>query len=105
MDVEFLKNLIVPAQTKIAMIIMDGLGGLPLEPGGKTELETAYTPHLDALAEYSALGLPYRWVRELHRAAARSPVIFGCDPIQNEIGRGIEALGVDFDRARGCGSR
>ena len=41
MDFEFLKQIIVPAQTKIVMLIMDGLGGLPLEPGGKTELEAA----------------------------------------------------------------
>ena len=57
MDLKFLQELIMPAQTKIAMIIMDGLGGLPLEPGGKTELETARTPNLDALAAQSALGL------------------------------------------------
>ncbi len=49
-DLNFLHELIMPAQTKIVMIIMDGLGGLPLEPGGKTELETAHTPNLDALA-------------------------------------------------------
>lgn len=50
MDFGFLQELIVPAQTKIAMLILDGLGGLPLEPCGKTELETARTPNLDALA-------------------------------------------------------
>ena len=53
MDLEFLHELIIPAKTKIAMVIMDGLGGLPLEPGGKTELETAQTPNLDALAHSS----------------------------------------------------
>ena len=44
MDHKFLQSLVIPGKTKIAMIVMDGLGGLPLEPGGKTELETAKTP-------------------------------------------------------------
>jgi 2,3-bisphosphoglycerate-independent phosphoglycerate mutase len=57
MDFQFLHELVVPAETKIVLLIMDGLGGLPLEPGGKTELETACTPNLDALAANSVLGL------------------------------------------------
>jgi 2,3-bisphosphoglycerate-independent phosphoglycerate mutase len=99
MDVEFLKNLIIPAHTKIVMIIMDGLGGLPLEPGGKTELETARTPHLDALAEYSSLGLTIPVGPGITPGSGPGHLaIFGYDPIQNEIGRGVlEALGVDFD--------
>ena len=35
---------------RIVLLVADGLGGLPLEPGGRTELETAVTPHLDELA-------------------------------------------------------
>ena len=42
---------------KIVLFVADGLGGLPREPGGKTELETANTPHLDALAARGVLGL------------------------------------------------
>lgn len=99
MDFASLRKLIVPAQTKIAMVIMDGLGGLPLEPGGKTELETAATPNLDTLAARSALGLT------IPVGAGISPgsgpghlAIFGYDPIRYEIGRGaLEALGVDFE--------
>ena len=56
MNSEFLQKLITPAQTKIAMLIMDGLGGLPREPGGLTELETARTPNLDALARAFGAG-------------------------------------------------
>jgi 2,3-bisphosphoglycerate-independent phosphoglycerate mutase len=99
MDLKFLQNLIVPAQTKIAMIIMDGLGGLPLEPGGKTELETASTPNLDALAARSALGLTIPVGPGITPGSGPGHLgIFGYDPLQYEIGRGVlEAIGVDFD--------
>jgi len=99
MDLELLQDLAVPARTKMAMIIMDGLGGLPLEPGGKTELETAHTPHLDALAEQSALGLTVPAGPGISPGSGPGHLgIFGYDPIRYEIGRGaLEALGVDFD--------
>jgi len=35
MDFKFLHELIAPAQTKIVMLVLDGLGGLPLESGGR----------------------------------------------------------------------
>ncbi len=99
MNYEFLKKLIVPAKTKIVMLIMDGLGGLPCEPGGKTELETAHTPNLDALAARSALGFSSPAGPGI--AVGSGPghlAIFGFDPIEHEIGRGaLEALGVDLD--------
>jgi 2,3-bisphosphoglycerate-independent phosphoglycerate mutase len=50
MNFKFLRELVVPAKTKIVLLVMDGFGGLPLEPGGKTELETACRPNLNALA-------------------------------------------------------
>ena len=99
MDFEFLQELIIPADTKIAMIIMDGLGGLPLEPDGKTELETARTPNLDALAVKSALGLTIPLGPGITVESGPGHLgIFGYDPIQYRIGRGVlEAVGVGFD--------
>lgn len=99
MDNKFLQKLIIPAETKIAMIIMDGLGGLPQEPGGKTELETARTPNLDKLAAQSALGLTMPVGPGITAGSGPGHLaIFGYDPIQYEIGRGaLEALGVDFE--------
>ncbi len=103
MDHRFLQSLIVPADTKIAMIVMDGLGGLPLEPGGKTELETARTPHLDALARRSALGLSLPAGPGITVGSGPGHLaLFGYDPIEHQIGRGaMEALGVDFELRSG----
>ena len=99
MNFNFLQGLIVPAQTKIAMIIMDGLGGLPLEPGGKTELETARTPNLDALAAQSALGLTVPLAPGITVESGPGHLgIFGYDLLQYRIGRGVlEAVGIDFE--------
>jgi 2,3-bisphosphoglycerate-independent phosphoglycerate mutase len=99
MDFKFLQEWIVPAKTKIVMLILDGLGGLPREPGGKTELETACTPHLDRLASQSALGLTQPAGPGITVGSGPGHLaIFGYDPIEYRIGRGaLEALGVDFE--------
>src|SRR5512143_988727 len=96
---ELLEKLIVPAETKIVMLILDGLGGLPREPGGKTELETARTPNLDALATQSALGLTIPLAHGITVESGPGHLgIFGYDPIQYRIGRGVlEAVGIEFD--------
>jgi len=98
MDLKWLHDLIVPAETKIAMIIMDGLGGLARQPGGLTELETAHTSHLDALAAQSALGLTVPVGPGITPGSGPGHLaIFGYDPLVYDIGRGVmEALGVDF---------
>jgi 2,3-bisphosphoglycerate-independent phosphoglycerate mutase len=99
MDFKFLQELIVPAKTKIVMLVMDGLGGLPLEPGGKTELETARTPNLDALAALSALGLSVPLGPGLTVESGPGHLaLFGYDPHEYRIGRGVlEAVGIGFD--------
>lgn len=99
MDSELISRLVVPASTKIVMLILDGLGGLPLTPGGKTELETAKTPHFDALAAKSNLGLSQPAGPGVTVGSGPGHLaLFGYDPVQHEIGRGaLEALGVDFE--------
>jgi 2,3-bisphosphoglycerate-independent phosphoglycerate mutase len=99
MDFQILQKLIVPASTKIVLLVMDGLGGLPEAPGGKTELETASTPNLDALAAKSALGLTQPAGPGITVGSGPGHLaLFGYDPVEYEIGRGaLEALGVDFE--------
>lgn len=99
MDFEFLQELITPAHTKIVMLVMDGLGGLPIEPGGKTELETARTPNLDALAASSALGLSVPLGPGITVESGPGHLaLFGYDPLEYRIGRGVlEAVGLNLD--------
>jgi 2,3-bisphosphoglycerate-independent phosphoglycerate mutase len=99
MDFNFLRELITPAETKIIMLVMDGLGGLPMEPDGKTELETARTPHLDALAKKSALGLTVPLGPGITVESGPGHLaLFGYDPLEYRIGRGVlEAVGIEFD--------
>lgn len=96
-------SLLTPASTKIVMMVMDGLGGLPMQPGGKTELETAYTPNMDRLADEGMLGqtLPVDYGITPGSGPAHL-ALFGYDPVASEVGRGVlEALGVGMYVHRG----
>jgi 2,3-bisphosphoglycerate-independent phosphoglycerate mutase len=96
-------SLLTPANTKIVLLVMDGLGGLPMQPGGLTELETAKTPNMDRLAAEGMLGqtLPIDFGITPGSGPAHMS-LFGYDPIKYEVGRGVlEALGVGMYVHRG----
>ncbi|MEQ9618606.1 MAG: 2,3-bisphosphoglycerate-independent phosphoglycerate mutase [Deltaproteobacteria bacterium] len=94
---EVIKKLLQPNDTKIVLCVLDGLGGLP--QNGKTELEAASTPNLDALAGKGACGqhMPVAFGITPGSGAAHLG-LFGYDPLQYEIGRGVlEALGLGLE--------
>lgn len=93
------QSLAIPNTTRILLLIMDGLGGLPMEEGGPTELEAANTPHLDALAARGICGMSLPIAQGLTPGSGPGHLaLFGYDPLAFEIGRGVlEALGIGFD--------
>lgn len=97
-NIQLLSGLKQSAETKILLLVLDGLGGLP-GPEGKTELEAAATPNLDALATEGASGLMDMVKRGITPGSGPGHLgLFGYDPLTYEIGRGaLEAAGIGFD--------
>ena len=98
-DFELMRELQIANGSKIVMLVIDGLGGLPMEPGGPTELEAAWTPNLDRLAAGSLCGLSVPIGPGIIPGSGPAHLaLFGYDPLKYEIGRGVlEALGIGFD--------
>jgi len=98
-NLELMQELAIEGQTKILLLVLDGLGGLPMTPDGQTELEAAHTPNLDALAARSICGMSTPVGPGISPGSGPGHLsLFGYNPLHYEIGRGVlEALGIDFD--------
>jgi 2,3-bisphosphoglycerate-independent phosphoglycerate mutase len=96
---ELTRELKVSNDSKIVMLVADGLGGLPLVPGGKTELETAHTPNLDELARRGVSGGSIPVKPGITPGSGPGHLgLFGYDPLEYRIGRGaLEATGIGFE--------
>lgn len=103
MPLEYIQPLIRPSDSKIVLLVIDGLGGIPIKPGGPTELEAASTPNLDHLANEGTLGqiIPIRPGITPGSGPAHL-ALFGYDPFEYDIGRGaLAAAGVGLKVSKG----
>jgi len=98
-DLDLMRELTTTADTKIVLLVIDGLGGLPREPGGPTELEFAKTPNLDQLAREGMIGLSIPIARGIAPGSGPGHLaLFGYDPVKYLIGRGVlESVGIGLE--------
>jgi 2,3-bisphosphoglycerate-independent phosphoglycerate mutase len=104
MDIHALtRQLFVKNDSKIVMYVADGLGGLPQQPGGLTELESARTPNLDRLAKEGVCGGSIPVAPGIAPGSGPGHLgLFGYDPVRYLIGRGaLEATGIGFKLEEG----
>ena len=96
---EHIRRMSRTSPSKIVLLIIDGLGGLPHPETGKTELESAKRPNLNRIARDSICGLIDPVSPGVTPGSAPGHLaIFGYDPVQYHIGRGVmEALGIDVE--------
>ena len=96
-DSEQLRDCYIPTSSRIVMLVVDGLGGLAHPDTGRSELETAHLPNLDAMARQSACGLTTPVLPGVAPGSGPGHLaLFGYDPLKHMIGRGaLEALGID----------
>lgn len=102
-DLPFLSDVCRSTSSKIVLLVADGLGGAPHPDTGKSELETAKLPNLDALAGESSSGLTTPVMTGITPGSGPGHMaLFGYDPVKYLMGRGVlEALGIDVEIGAG----
>jgi len=98
---KIVRDLTLATDSKIILLVIDGLGGIPFK--GKTELETAQAKNLDRLALKGICGLTEPVFMGITPGSGPAHLaLFGYDPIRYQLGRGIlEALGSGVDVRQG----
>ncbi|MBT9137634.1 MAG: hypothetical protein DDT31_00172 [Syntrophomonadaceae bacterium] len=96
-SLEIIEKLSISNASKIVLIVIDGIGGLPVN--GATELEKAHTPNLDALARDAICGMIDPVGRGITPGSGPANLaLLGYDPFRFIIERGaLSAAGVGFD--------
>ncbi|RKZ26193.1 phosphoglycerate mutase, partial [bacterium] len=94
---EILPQLINKNDTKLVLLVLDGLGGTTNEHS-VTELEVARTPNMDKLISSGSAGLHRPVGYGITPGSGPGHLgLFGYNPIKYQLGRGIlEALGVNM---------
>jgi 2,3-bisphosphoglycerate-independent phosphoglycerate mutase len=102
-QLDLMRQLNRTSSSKIILLILDGLGGIPMEPGGQTALEAAATPNLDRLARQGATGQAIPIRRGITPGSGPAHLaLFGYEPLDFDVGRGVlEATGVGMEVAIG----
>lgn len=102
-DLERIRSLVDKTSTRIVLVVVDGLGGLPHPKTGLTELETARTPNFDWLVKEGSCGLSDPVGTGITPGSAPGILaLLGYDPVRYIIPRGaLEAVGIDFDLQEG----
>ena len=97
---KIVSELCFSSDTKIVLLVCDGLGGIPVD--GRTELETARTPNLDEAARRGVCGLTDPVFMGITPGSGPAHLsLFGYDPLKYQLGRGIlEALGSGVEVGR-----
>ena len=98
-NLELIKGISRTSPEKIVLLVIDGLGGLPAPETGRTELETARIPNLNALAARGICGLADPIAPGITPGSGPGHLaLFGYDPMECHIGRGVlEAMGIDIE--------
>ena len=87
-DFGIMRSLAQSGQNKIVLLVMDGLGGMPVEPGGPTELEAAFRPNMNRLTAEGYLGQMTPIGYGITPGSGPGHLaLFGYDPLKFDIGR------------------